>query len=104
MQESLQIPLSSIPPLPKSEPSNAISTAKRKPTNADGDTDVQMGDDAKSSETARMHAEAAAAYIPFLSADDLLPPSLPSREEMEAVLLDLRKKALVQEYFGEGGS
>lgn len=48
------------------------------------------------------HAGAAAAYISFLDTDDLLPPKLPTREEMEKVLLDLRKKALVEEYFGEG--
>jgi pre-mRNA-splicing factor ISY1 len=47
------------------------------------------------------HARAAAAYIPFLDADSLLPPKLPTREEMEGVLLDLRKKALVEEYFGD---
>ena len=46
-------------------------------------------------------AQAAAALIPFLSAKDLLPPKLPSKDEMEKVLLDLRKKALVEEYFGE---
>ncbi|KAH7928977.1 pre-mRNA-splicing factor ISY1 [Leucogyrophana mollusca] len=47
------------------------------------------------------HAQAAAAYIPFLSPENLLPPRLPSREEMEGVLLNLRKQALVQEYFGD---
>ena len=47
------------------------------------------------------HAQAAAAYIPFLDADMLLPPKMPTRQEMEDVLLDLRKKALVEEYFGD---
>ena len=46
------------------------------------------------------HARAAAAFIPFLSPENLLPPKLPTREEMEGVLLDLRKRALVEEYFG----
>jgi len=46
-------------------------------------------------------AEAAAAYIPFLTAADLMPPKLLSREEMEQVLLDLKKQALVDEYFGD---
>jgi pre-mRNA-splicing factor ISY1 len=50
-----------------------------------------------------VHAQAAAAYIPFLSAESLAPPKMPSRQEMESVLLDLRKKALVQEYFGQDG-
>jgi pre-mRNA-splicing factor ISY1 len=49
----------------------------------------------------RTHASAAAAYLGFLSPDDLMPPTLPTREEMEGVLLALRKQALVEEYFGE---
>ncbi|KAF8513861.1 Isy1-domain-containing protein [Gautieria morchelliformis] len=48
-------------------------------------------------------ARAAAAFIPFLTSDDLLPPKLPSRDEMEAALLGLRKQALMSEYFGGGG-
>ncbi|KAI5119465.1 hypothetical protein M0805_007199 [Coniferiporia weirii] len=52
-------------------------------------------------DTALQSARAAAAFIPFLSASDLLPPKLPTKEEMEGVLLGLRKKALVEEYFGE---
>lgn len=45
-------------------------------------------------------ANATAAFIPFLSPDELLPPKMPSREDMETFLLGLRKKALVEEYFG----
>jgi pre-mRNA-splicing factor ISY1 len=103
----LGLPADAVPKL--SRPESAVSpTAKRKA--GDGDPDVQMVDEVgKSSESqaqaqARVHAEAAAAYIPFLTANDLLAPTLPSREEMESVLLDLRKKALVEEYFGESGS
>ncbi|KAH9995915.1 pre-mRNA-splicing factor ISY1 [Russula compacta] len=50
--------------------------------------------------TALSHARAAAAYIPFLSVESLLPPKMPTKEEMEGVLLELRKRALVDEYFG----
>jgi pre-mRNA-splicing factor ISY1 len=46
------------------------------------------------------HARAAAAFISFLAPENLLPPKLPTREEMESVLLNLRKQALVEEYFG----
>lgn len=49
---------------------------------------------------ARIHAQAAASYISFLTTEDLLPPKMPTREEMETVLLGLRKQALVDEYFG----
>jgi pre-mRNA-splicing factor ISY1 len=48
------------------------------------------------------HARVAAAFIPFLAPENLLPPKLPTREEMEVVLLNLRKQALVEEYFGNG--
>ncbi|KAK7460429.1 NineTeen Complex (NTC) component [Stygiomarasmius scandens] len=52
------------------------------------------------SNPAYAHAQAAAAYISFLDTPDLLPPKMPTRAEMEGVLLDLKKKALVEEYFG----
>ncbi|KAF8589654.1 Isy1-domain-containing protein [Ramaria rubella] len=48
-------------------------------------------------------ARAAAAFIPFLTSEDLLPPKLPTRDEMESVLLGLRKQALMSEYFGGEG-
>ncbi|KAJ7052538.1 Isy1-like splicing factor [Mycena amicta] len=47
------------------------------------------------------HARLAAGYMPFLSPSLLVPPKLPTTAELESVLLALRKKALVQEYFGE---
>ena len=106
----LGISADAIPKLTRPE-SAVSSTAKRKA--ADGDADVQMADDeagnssesqAQAQAQTRVHAEAAAAYIPFLTADNLLPPTLPTREEMEGVLLDLRKRALVEEYFGENAS
>jgi len=50
--------------------------------------------------TTLAHARAAAAHIPFLSVESLLPPKIPTKEEMEGVLLELRKRALVEEYFG----
>ncbi|RDB17306.1 Pre-mRNA-splicing factor ISY1 [Hypsizygus marmoreus] len=53
---------------------------------------------------ARIHAQAAASYIPFLDTESLLPPKMPTRPEIENVLLELRKKALVEEYFGEEGT
>ncbi|GBE88701.1 Isy1-like splicing factor [Sparassis latifolia] len=50
--------------------------------------------------TALSYARATATYIPFLTPENLLPPKMPTREEMEAHLLALRKQALVEEYFG----
>lgn len=92
------------------------SSAKRKANDDDEAMDTS-GDEPKKSkiatalpavsnpttpaEVARMHAQSAAAYIPFLEVEHLVPPKLPSHEEMEGVLLTLRKKALVDEYFGD---
>ena len=50
------------------------------------------------------HARATAAYIPFLTPEHVVPPKLPTRQEMESLLLELRKKALVDEYFGDGAT
>jgi len=49
------------------------------------------------------HARSAAAYMPFLEPDSLMAPKLPTKEEMENVLLELRKRALVDEYLGTRG-
>ena len=57
--------------------------------------------DSKTTDVAYQSAQAAAAYIPFLTPDDLLPPKLPTKEEMESIILGLRKRALVEEYFGQ---
>ncbi|KZP10631.1 Isy1-domain-containing protein, partial [Athelia psychrophila] len=112
-----------MPPAPEGEaeaPSKSKSKAKAKPKSkskkskteapaeevaaAAAATPVATTDtDAKEDADPQViHARAAAAYIPFLTPADLLPPVLPTREEMEGVLFGLRKRALVEEYFGEG--
>ncbi|KJA23748.1 hypothetical protein HYPSUDRAFT_137406 [Hypholoma sublateritium FD-334 SS-4] len=72
--------------------------AKAETKNTTGPEALRSTVDADAS---RIHAQAAAAYIPFLDVEHLLPPKLPSHDEMEGVLLALRKKALVEEYFGD---
>ncbi|ETW77540.1 hypothetical protein HETIRDRAFT_421663 [Heterobasidion irregulare TC 32-1] len=107
--------------LPPSDPPPLSSDAKRKAPSDDNDEkdDNQNSDAAKRSKTDAVvpstgserrtadptdvlvaHARAAAAYIQFLEPENLLPPKMPSKEEMEGVLLELRKRALVDEYFG----
>ena len=66
-------------------------------------TQPATGLDVDEDSPAVAHARAAAAYIPFLAPEMLMPPKMPTAEEMEKVLLDLRKKALVEEYFGNEG-
>jgi len=104
-----------------SNPSNSvISSSKRKATSEDGEVGMDTSaEDSKKvkttsnptasttvaapadSDASRLHAQAAASYIPFLDVEHLLPPKLPTHDEMEGVLLALRKKALVEEYFGD---
>lgn len=64
--------------------------------------DVKTPESDESSDPQVAHARAAAAFIPFLAPENLLAPKMPTREEMEGVLLTLRKQALVEEYFGNG--
>ncbi|KAG9310108.1 Isy1-like splicing factor [Chiua virens] len=106
-------------PSDSSPPSSTSSiNPKRK---ADGDVNMADEDDsppenAKRSKTdsvnqslvsapapnsMQAHAQLAATYISFLSPEDLLPPKMPTKEEMEGVLLKLQKEALVNEYFGD---
>lgn len=80
----------------KANPSDATLTS---------DSTVALSKDpeisgAASEEVVRAHATAAAAYISFLQPENLMPPVMPTKEQMEGVLLDLRKRALVDEYFG----
>ncbi|KAF8834497.1 Isy1-like splicing factor [Paxillus ammoniavirescens] len=111
-----------LPPDPP--PVNASSTTNHSKRKAASDTDTDMThaegdpppDNAKRFRTdsappdaspdpaqhsMQANAQMAASYIPFLSPEDLLPPTLPTREEMEGVLLRLRKEALMNEYFGK---
>jgi pre-mRNA-splicing factor ISY1 len=104
-------------PTPNAVPPAApptIQHAKRKAADGDEASEPPENGDSKRSKNttevstnvaktdpAYLHAQAAASYIPFLSTESLLPPKMPTRAEMEEVLLVLRKKALVDEYFGD---
>ncbi|EIW53348.1 Isy1-domain-containing protein [Trametes versicolor FP-101664 SS1] len=117
-------PLSAL--LTEASQASAPPEAKRKAPDGDTDGDVDMsaaapsdvakrartdgadaptgtaGDADASTDAAMLaHATRTAAYIPVLSPEILMPPKLPTREEMEQFLLELRKKALVEEYFGD---
>ncbi|KZT26105.1 Isy1-like splicing factor [Neolentinus lepideus HHB14362 ss-1] len=72
-----------------------IADGKRSKTDQ---TTVDKPDPASPDDKARL--QTAVSYIPFLSPEHLLPPKLPGRAEMEAILLDVRKRAVLEEYFG----
>ncbi|KAJ8517712.1 hypothetical protein ONZ45_g5125 [Pleurotus djamor] len=116
LREALGLP--SDQPIPKLQliangrppPPDAHGSGTKRKASEEDDVDMEDGtkrtksDDSLASskiEPARQHAQMAASYITFLDAESLLPPKMPTREEMEKVLLELRKKALVEEYFGE---
>lgn len=80
------------PDEPASAPAPPADPTKRSKTGA-----------ADSAEEATPHARAAA-FIPFLTPEELAPPKLPSREELEGALLALRKRGLLEDYFGEDGA
>lgn len=129
LRETLGLPSDDpIPKLPRPDSSRSSlpvappsKHTKRKTADEDGDADMAPPDDdattkrsktdtpatttnnskSTDSDQTYLHAQAAAAYIPFLDTENLLPPKMPTREEMEGVLLALRKQALVEEYFGE---
>ncbi|KAJ6535602.1 Isy1-like splicing family-domain-containing protein [Mycena capillaripes] len=111
-------PDSPLPGIPRQSPA-AVSVASDPSQSGtkckadDGDVDMPSEDvkrvkgvepSPSTAEQTLFHARAAAAYIPFLGPEMLLPPKLPNPAKLEAVLLALRKKALVQEYFGDGES
>ncbi|EJD01865.1 Isy1-domain-containing protein [Fomitiporia mediterranea MF3/22] len=90
-----------------SQPSDASTDATKRPKLTETQDDVSATNGIvttqgqPSMDTAIQSAKMAAAFIPFLAPEDLLPPKLPTKDEMEGVLLELRKRALVEEYFGE---
>jgi pre-mRNA-splicing factor ISY1 len=79
--------------------STSAATAKRK----EGE-DSKMEDGSKSKRAKQNNGQGAAAQrditslIPFLTPEHLAAPKMPTRQEMDAILLELRKQALLQEY------
>jgi len=74
-----------------------------KKTSGDGNKDGPRpaATTAMNLDTVLEHARVVVSHVTFLDPASLVPPKLPTREEMESILLDLRKKALVEEYFGD---
>ncbi|KAI0318668.1 Isy1-domain-containing protein [Amylostereum chailletii] len=94
---------------PSTEPHDPSSTAspthgdsaKRSKTDAPPIPVPALAGDANDTRSMlEAHARSAAAFIPFLDAEALMPPTMPTKAQMEGVLLELQKRALVEEYFG----
>ncbi|KAL4063309.1 Isy1-like splicing factor [Scleroderma citrinum] len=91
----------------KSEQGGSLSVSKRSKTdNNDNNNSVQSPSHGLQAHIAQLHthAQIAASFIPFLTPEALMPPTLPTKADMEEVLLRLRKEALVQEFFGAEGT
>ncbi|KAG8808220.1 NineTeen Complex (NTC) component [Serendipita sp. 399] len=67
------------------------SAANRKDENGD-----QVMDDQEAT-----NGDSATSFIPFLTPEQLAPPKLPTKQEMDTILLELRKRTLLQEYLGD---
>ena len=98
---------SSDEPIPKLSRSPTAPTAQL-PSSTASSEDVDMSPNGPTKPAANAqayaHAQAAASHISFLRPEDLLSPTMLTREEMDEVILALRKKALVEEYFGVEGA
>ncbi|KAJ7766176.1 Isy1-like splicing factor [Mycena metata] len=114
LREALGLPAENILfSIPRQPPSDSLISdaaqagTKRKITDSDADTPSSVGvkrvkaDSPSEADQALVHARAVVSHIHFLSVENLLAPKLPTHSEMEAALLALRKKALVEEYFGD---
>jgi pre-mRNA-splicing factor ISY1 len=81
--------------------STSAATSKR-----NAGEDSTMEDASKSKRVKQNNGQAAAvpaqrnitSLIPFLTPEHLAPPKMPTKQEMDAILLGLRKQALLQEY------
>ncbi|KAI0772910.1 Isy1-domain-containing protein [Trametes elegans] len=83
------------------EASSEVAKRPRTKASQTAGSTPETGADTSTEAAMLAHATRTAAYIPVLSPEILVSPKLPTREEMEKFLLELRKKALVEEYFGE---
>jgi pre-mRNA-splicing factor ISY1 len=110
---------SPVPPFPLSNPTSITSTlapsktqkgksksksksSKQKPPDTAPASDAMDVDGAvAASDPQRAAADLLVKYAPFFSPEELMQPKLPTRNEMEDVLLQLRKRAVLDEYFGD---
>jgi len=93
LAESLGLPVDDlvIPKIPRPDPVPLTA-----PT-VDGDGDQSMTNGDKPPPASPTHPPALA----FLSLEELAPPVMPTKAEMENVLLEIRKRALLEEYLGK---
>jgi len=99
-----------VPPIPRPDPVSLMSEPYP-PSSANADGSEKANGGTEDSEMAdgqedivQIKANVAQPHPPslaFLSPEELAAPKLPSKTEMENILLDLRKKVLLEEYLGK---
>ncbi|KAG8929245.1 NineTeen Complex (NTC) component, partial [Tulasnella sp. 417] len=104
LAQALEIPLDNVevPPIPRPDPKPLLSSAaaglsiteKGSSSAVDGDGDAAMNGEKK---------PGVPPALAFLTAEELAAPEMPTKAEMEQVLLEIRKKALLEEYLGKEG-
>lgn len=81
-------------PAPKAKPKGKQVKKKKRQAKGD-DADDKMDEDPK------LPLADINRHIPFLNPEHLQPPKMPTKEELDRVLLGLRKQALLEEYLGD---
>ncbi|KAG8956819.1 NineTeen Complex (NTC) component [Tulasnella sp. 424] len=102
LAQALEIPLDNVevPPIPRPDPKALLASAAaglsitENGSTVDGDGDAAMNGEKK---------PVVPPALAFLTADELAAPVMPTKAEMEQVLLEIRKKALLEEYLGKEG-
>lgn len=87
------VPAEAKAPAPKAKSKGRQAKKKRQAKNDDADD--KMDEDRKPP-LADINR-----HIPFLTPEHLQPPKMPTKEELDGVLLGLRKQALLEEYLGD---
>lgn len=83
----------------KRKASTSQPEPKKSKTDTDGDVAMDEKDDTDPAvEAAKKQAAIAATFFSVLDVESLKMPTMPSAEEMSKVLLDVRKRALMEEY------
>jgi len=99
-------PEASIPPIPRPTPTALNATINGGPLGktptSDGESMVVDGDESASEQRTPQVTNQLPPLLSVLQPSDVAQPVLPTRAELEGVLLDLRKRALLEEYVGEG--
>ena len=94
-----------IPPIPRPPPTalniSVTGGPSGKASTGDGESMIVDGDETANEQNTPHVTNQLPPLLSVLQPSDVAQPMLPTRSELEGVLLDLRKRALLEEYVGE---